>query len=923
LTETKKYKQFSEIKEIGSSILFALLLNIIIIILVFILAKDYMLSVDMTASYIGFMVGIIGVYGTIVAISINLSQEYPLKLLIKYFINSRFNLSFVFTILINGIFAFCFSNPDILNLFQTAQMKYFLNTFLLISMFSTFCYFLFFVIFFWKQIIVEKFVAKSFVHMLGCYKKDFTLPQKINNYIVENEKDFYIIRTSEFLNQHYSIESEAISQSNLEFPSEIYSKLPLKPKIIPLYFGRGKLKIKDFNFLKSLHRDFQIVFPKYVSKDLQFTPSSVYSYLDRDENMEVIEAELARNIEYSSIDKKEFDEVYSKLLKNGNPEKLLNLVYEYISKSTDIDDKLFILNEFDSYFLNSRLTKLENVDKLDLLKAQISYMYDKKELFVLSPKVLANFQNELLDLLVKNIENDSAKSILKKGGHHITAFIDYRYYSKFEVCSEENWLMEYSNLIANTIENLKSFTKYILESNEVNPAYKVEIFELSLGYLNRISERIHTDSRRNLNKDNKSILKLKNEIITNSKNYLNENKFELFFYTLYLIEKNNLDKKYFDIVLKMLNEKDSKNFPEYYYATIFFNKLDNLTYDEFTGGAQFIAGFNFNKYRLVVSIYKFRLDAQFDLSKFPQELFLNERKSLETEIGLLDINFVNKYFECSSDILEQFKKVALEIVRKRKIELKRKKEKYLSETPLVEEYTTKFKNDCFIEWEKGQNKLKQFLDYIRAEGGCDIEKSFLQNKLFEREWFLESFDNTVALARDAGVDFGQNQARSKLNKIITKINALFSKEKDEIIKIHSLDETLKKIIENDSDYYLFCNLDIEIWKLPNLVWTRNGEEDAIITINNSKIYIYQLPKAPNILIKKHDFILKQYSQGYKKINNELVILIDKLTPEDIEQLKAQGNSDLKLAQQLKILVSEKFEIQRKPTSKIYKLVQEK
>jgi len=143
--------------------------------------------------------------------------------------------------------------------------------------------------------------------------------------------------------------------------------------------------------------------------------------------------------------------------------------------------------------------------------------------------------------------------------------------------------------------------------------------------------------------------------------------------------------------------------------------------------------------------------------------------------------------------------------------------------------------------------------------------------------------------------------------------------------IKDLYSDLQNIIkEENEEYCLFYDTtDIEIYDIPDLIWNHDGYEEAILTINNSKIHFYPILSNINLLFKKNSFILKQYKQGYDKIDKPLVIEIKEISDDkEIEKIlkknpKFKTPEDVK--QNVTIRIAEKFEVERKEDTELIRL----
>jgi hypothetical protein len=312
-------------------------------------------------------------------------------------------------------------------------------------------------------------------------------------------------------------------------------------------------------------------------------------------------------------------------------------------------------------------------------------------------------------------------------------------------------------------------------------------------------------------------------IIKTQKEYLKEKQSELFYLILHNIDKQELPKDFFDVALKIYNLKD---FDRQYYEYEPFDKLDWLNYDQFTGGVQAIASFNFNKYRLLISFYKYLKTGNLDIKKFENENFTDQTFSFEKELGNITEEFISKYFDYEKIKFIQFKTQVLKEIKEQKETLIKDKQNYIINTSLKEEYVNKFVKDCKEAWETDQKNLSEFMLLRQAEDGNKIKTFFGQYTLFNKDWFLDSFNKDVDISRDSGKNFGRSQGNSKTKQVLYLINKLFDKQKDKEIVVKDVLSDLEKEFQPNKEYYLFYSSELDVYKIPKLDWNRQGMEIA-------------------------------------------------------------------------------------------------
>jgi hypothetical protein len=222
--------------------------------------------------------------------------------------------------------------------------------------------------------------------------------------------------------------------------------------------------------------------------------------------------------------------------------------------------------------------------------------------------------------------------------------------------------------------------------------------------------------------------------------------------------------------------------------------------------------------------------------------------------------------------------------------------------------------DCKEAWETDQKNLSEFMLLRQAEDGNKIKTFFGQYTLFNKDWFLDSFNKDVDISRDSGKNFGRSQGNSKTKQVLYLINKLFDKQKDKEIVVKDVLSDLEKEFQPNKEYYLFYSSELDVYKIPKLDWNRQGMEIANTIINNSKIHLCYSFNPEILLFEKDSFILKQYSQGYENIDEPLVVQIQILDKDDEIRQILKSNKNFKsveeVKQMVKIRIAEKFEVER-------------
>lgn len=577
-------------------------------------------------------------------------------------------------------------------------------------------------------------------------------------------------------------------------------------------------------------------------------------------------------------------------------------------------------------FFNNDVIRIKNASFFENL---ISMLYELKFENYKDLILARLYQDFLYNLVKENFYRvKEFNTRLNTSGLYLKEFLDIRYIDDFKKTENEGWINNFETLISNTINRLYDLCK-LTSSLDVEPKTKKKYLLTQLGELNKILEHydyLHvTDFLKeyydgNIDSKKKELADKKINVIKKQQEYLKEKQSELFYLILYNIDKEELTRDFFEVALKIYC---SKNFDKQYYKYERFDKLDWLNYDWFSGGVQTIAPFNFNRYRLLISFYKFLSNGEIDIKRFENENFTDISYSFEKELGNISEKFILKYFDYDKQKFAQFKKQILKEIEEKKKSIKKNKQDYIINTPLKKEHVDNFITDCKEEWEKNQKNISQFMLLKEVKNTHEVKTFFGQYTLFDKEWFLDEFDKNVAFSRDTGKDFGQSQGNSKLKQVLDLINKLFDKKSDKEIIIKEIHSDLAKEIQPNKEYYLFYGSDFEIYSIPNLNWSRQGIETANLNLNNSIIHFCHSYNPENLLFEKGAFILEQYKQGYEKINEPLVVQIEPIDKEEEIQNILEKNKNYKskedVKQLVKIRIAEKFNVKRTKEAKLIRL----
>lgn len=914
-----KFKGHSFLKELLFALIFSIVINLCIILIAPAPFMQLIFTSDFTPIYYTALMSFLTIYAALIVISTNLSQEFPFNISLKYIVYSRISLSYLLTLLFNFL----------INTYGNFE-KYILIRSIMILFLLT----IVFILLFMKKFNLKDHLKSFFNDMMDNYSGDFTLPEvdNNNNYDVLEKEGF--IR---FTSRNFLPESEKVDDRNIEAKdianTDLLTASPPKQKLsiqmLPIIVGKGKLQIKDWNFLSQIDYPIRLTINKYEFGDetLSFQILCEYHSLNNKKDIEKdLKNIIQKNIFYKELNREEFKEVFDKLCKSGTEEKLIVMIKSHIAMQDNLLERRFLFYSFENYFRKTTLNK-KAMDTEEILGIEITNLYEQKGLFFKSPAIVAKLQDKLTNLLVNGFRKIGYFSPrMNTSGLYIKEFLDIRYLDVFKNSNDVNWIQEYDYLISNTIKNCFLLCKSIIELDlkvELKRRYLIE----QLGNLNTALEHHdYFDGRDFL--DNYYGLKSKSQhtdlenqqlesadkklnIIKTQKEYLKEKQSELFYLILHNIDKQELPKDFFDVALKIYNLKDfDRQYDEYEP----FDKLDWLNYDQFTGGVQAIASFTFNKYRLLISFYKYLKTGNVDIKEFENENFTDQTFSFEKELGNITEEFISKYFDYEKIKFVQFKTQVLKEINEKKETLIKDKQNYIINTSLKEEYLNKFVKDCKEAWEADQKNLSEFMLLRQAEDGNKIKTFFGQYTLFNKDWFLDSFNKDVDISRDSGKNFGRSQGNSKTKQVLYLIDKLFDKQKDKEIVVKDVLSDLEKEIQPNKEYYLFYSSELDVYKIPKLDWNRQGMEIANTIINNSKIHLCYSFNPEILLFEKDSFILKQYSQGYENIDEPLVVQIQILDKDDEIRQILKSNKNFKsveeVKQMVKIRIAEKFEVER-------------
>src|SRR3989338_3933142 len=167
-----KFKGHSLWKEILLSVFNSAVFNLGLFLIGIFISHNYFVTSSFISIYYGAIVGFIAIYATVIAISTNLSQEFPLKISLKYIVYSRLSLSYLFIIGLNLIIIHV--------LFLNSVSGNIENSFLVSSTIALFLLTIFFILMLMNKFKLEHHIKSFFDDMVHRYSGSFTKPTSGN-----------------------------------------------------------------------------------------------------------------------------------------------------------------------------------------------------------------------------------------------------------------------------------------------------------------------------------------------------------------------------------------------------------------------------------------------------------------------------------------------------------------------------------------------------------------------------------------------------------------------------------------------------------------------------------------------------------------------------------------------------------------------
>ena len=643
-----------------------------------------------------------------------------------------------------------------------------------------------------------------------------------------------------------------------------------------------------------------------------------------------------------------FKEKDNERLKRAKEDLISNIGFVQLNNA-QLDEETRVFEQFIDMSIKYKKTTASSLSLIDPLEHFImeTKPFDQKlldtylnALYALKLKKPIKIENliryqDVLYLVINRafFEINGLNPTLNTSGLYIREFADIRTLDIFEKTADEREIQNFARLRQNTIACLYRLNVLIINANMTEEAKKVYLIT-QLSELNKALEYLDMYDATRFCKDyydykfkgthtvEIKLVDSKLAVLNELTNNLQLKKEEIFFLILGKIAYGDLPKSFFEIALKIYYLGDFKT------HFLKMQKSLDLTFafhDTFSGGAQFMPQFNFARYKLLIFFYEYQKDA-FSLDvfdKLEKDQFLEVLMPFEKEIDAIDVSFIIKYFDVEPKKLNAFKKAIKKHLKEMQERLKIDENKYLSESSAKKEYVDKFIYDVKRIWTENQDKLKKFI-HVQPVTDLKGETSFGQYRLFSKEWFLDSFYKGISMSRDAGLNFGSGQIAGKniaiLDKFIEKLT------KKTLQKKNFVQELGRLLLQNRIYYFAYNRDDLTIYTLDKLVWVRDDQVEAELTINNSLVkFLTVHPKDKNVLFEERAIILKQNKCGFSGEDDELVIRVtDNFTEDEIKKLiatspdKSKARDELK--RQVKIRVAERFEVQKDPSKEAYEII---
>ena len=470
------FKGYSLLREISLSLVFSFIFNSLIVIVSLIFQDYFIISTQFINFYYIVIIGSLTIYATIAAISTNLSQEFPLKISLKYIINQKLSLSYLFIIFFNFLIS---SVLSIKNPFPLA-----IDSFLFSSNIFLVPLTMVFILVILNKLDYHSYMETFFEDMFKKTSRFFDSKTGIpKNYKIEENEDFSIIASKNF---------------------EKCDKSQIKTLLRDLR-GKGRLKVKDWEFLNKISRPIRLSLKRYEFRD-GFSPQMIFQYgpgpdKSSDDGFfeDSVNEIINQTITYKDYPKEEFAEMFYKLKKNGTEGKFVDLMKKYILKYETVQEQRFVYSSFEEFFKEFELNKNRFSDEDTFLDVEINNLYEQRNFFFNSPAIVGKLQNRLTYFLSQRlIKTDRFLPKLNKSGLSIRSLVDLKYPEIYEKSENDQFIKEYDYLVRNTIENIFEICKVIIDS--VKEELKKDYLLQQITFLNGVLDDCHRGIRLNQNK---------------------------------------------------------------------------------------------------------------------------------------------------------------------------------------------------------------------------------------------------------------------------------------------------------------------------------------------------------------------------------------------------------------------------------------
>ncbi|MDK2951462.1 MAG: hypothetical protein PWQ77_1127 [Kosmotogales bacterium] len=908
-------KKYSIKCNIILSVIFSILLNVTIYIISLIIKNHIFLNTYNWISFKYFLinfnnnsftiyntviVSFIALYATVMAISSNLSQEFPFEIALKYIIKSNASLFYSFSIISNIVLVYIIPK----NLLQVI--------FILGSIFLFIVYTVIYLFIFFNKFKIEKYIVyfispkiEEFNDVRNCCKKCNIDGIKI----VEDKETVFISKAS----------YEEISKENFN-----------KVKEYEIWFKRGLLKVDNWDFLKKIENKFWIQLKKYDLENYLFPNKAIIKIVinnenKKDEEFVAIDKILHNNIKYEFLNLDEFESVYEKLKRINQEERFISFSKKIIDNYfNNIYDKNLFYSIFSEYFEKNSIDEIGDPLEYEF-DIVITQFYLQQNEYYSSPKIISNIQKKLMKIIYKAFKYKN-KKVCMNSGLYIKELTGYKYKDTFAKSNDKEWINEYNYLMQICLKNFITVIKLIIDSDFENE-FKIKCLKDNINTYLDFFDLEFSSNYNYYNLDNKKINGFKKAILE----YLNKiykiNLFKTLFLILYKIQELDLDKSFFNIAIDLYKLKKLKdNFNKYLvYESNEYEELkdefDVYIFDEIRDSSVWIGENNVDLihflFILLFNGYLNDVNKEININIFSREYFSDNL--LINELNNFTEGYARKFFDFESTDFENFKEKFEENIQNKIETTVSELNDYLS-TPLENEEKFDFKklekciNEEFDLKEKRNKELLEY-EYIGEIGNeNNFEEKIIYNMNFEKEWFLEPFfkNKEIFFISDyfLGKKIGMEKYKEIINFIIDKVE---NESQNDAIRINE-DNFVEKIDEFTNEnykYILFSS--IRLFNFLYITYPENIKSGTPLyynfEINNKSILvIINICNDKNVLYSKDSFSLHQHLYTDDK---PIEFMYSEISDNDVNKKVGKTNQEIPpeyYKMFLKIKVQENYEI---------------